>query len=564
MNANILETKSCKQCSKDFTIYQKDQDFYDKISPSFDWKNFQIPRPTLCPDCRKQRRLSFRNDRKLYKRKCDATGKEIISVFSPDKPYRVYAPDFYWSDAWEIEMSEKDFDFERGFFEQFDELYRLVPKRALLKGTGSVNCNYASLVWASEDWYLIFNGTNSKQCLYTDGMSDVENCVDCSQIRNSSNCYEAIDVINCNRCFYIQDCLNCSFSSYLFDCINCNDCFACIWLRNKSYCIFNTQYSREEYQREKQKLVEAHFSAKDFYEFTLDFPRLDLKIVSSENATGNMIYNSQNIHDSYEVYDAQDVRYCVNIYRGAHDCMDVNVWLNNGNKLYEVSLSNKSCHNILFSHDCWNFCENLIYCSECKKTQDCFGCCWLLNKQYCILNKQYSKEEYEKIVPKIIKHMQEQWEWGEFFPMWVSPFGYNETAASEFYPSTKEEILSYAWKWSNYEAEFPKVDKIIQASKLPIDIRDIPDDILGWAIECEVSQKPFRIIEAELEFYRKHMIPIPKRHPDTRYQDRLDLRAPRALYRRSCDKCQRSISSSYSPEKPEKVYCEVCYNKEVY
>ncbi|MDP2669631.1 MAG: hypothetical protein Q8O99_01100 [bacterium] len=36
-----------------------------------------------------------------------------------------------------------------------------------------------------------------------------------------------------------------------------------------------------------------------------------------------------------------------------------------------------------------------------------FGCSNLRNKQYCIFNKQYTQEEYEQLVPKIITHMQE-------------------------------------------------------------------------------------------------------------------------------------------------------------
>jgi len=37
-------------------------------------------------------------------------------------------------------------------------------------------------------------------------------------------------------------------------------------------------------------------------------------------------------------------------------------------------------------------------------------------------------------VPKIIEHMQKMGEWGEFFPSSLSPFGYNETVAEEYYP----------------------------------------------------------------------------------------------------------------------------------
>ncbi len=87
-------------------------------------------------------------------------------------------------------------------------------------------------------------------------------------------------------------------------------------------------------------------------------------------------------------------------------------------------------------------------------------------------------------------------------------------------PLSKEEATSKWFRWSDYESPFPKADKTIPASKLPDNIAKIPDDILNWAIECEVSKKPFRITAMELEFYRKHDLPIPRRHPDIRYQER--------------------------------------------
>ncbi|USN57706.1 MAG: hypothetical protein H6767_04930 [Candidatus Peribacteria bacterium] len=97
----VVETKTCKHCSVNFDITDKDVEFYEKVSPSFGGKKYLIPSPTLCPDCRQQRRLSFRNERQLYKRQCDATGKPIVSIYSPDKPYTVYEQDFWWSDAWD-------------------------------------------------------------------------------------------------------------------------------------------------------------------------------------------------------------------------------------------------------------------------------------------------------------------------------------------------------------------------------------------------------------------------------------------------------------------------------
>ena len=182
-------------------------------------------------------------------------------------------------------------------------------------------------------------------------------------------------------------------------------------------------------------------------------------------------------------------------------------------------------------------------------------------------------------------------EWGEFFPSSLSPFGYNETVAQEYFPLTassltllpqgegnetgsetfREAIVpppsplgeGMRVRWSLYEPPFPKVEKIIPASKLPEDIASIPDDILNWAIECEVTGKPFRIIPQELEFYRKHHLPIPRRHPDQRHLDRMQMRNPRKLYERKCDQCGKDMITTYAPERPEQVYCEVCYEREV-
>ncbi|MDD2487015.1 MAG: hypothetical protein PHS92_01450 [Candidatus Gracilibacteria bacterium] len=202
----------------------------------------------------------------------------------------------------------------------------------------------------------------------------------------------------------------------------------------------------------------------------------------------------------------------------------------------------------------WSYFNN---CSEV------FGCASLNNKKYCILNRQYTKEEYETLVPKIIEHMRKTGEWGEFFPISISPFGYNESAAMDHYPLSKEKILESGFKLSTYENPKPVVTKTIPASKLPEDIREIPDDILNWAIECEVTGRPFRIIKPELEFYRKHSLPIPRRHPDQRHLDRIKLRNPRKLYSRDCDKCGKGMNTTYSIDRTEIIYCEQCYDKEL-
>jgi hypothetical protein len=213
--------------------------------------------------------------------------------------------------------------------------------------------------------------------------------------------------------------------------------------------------------------------------------------------------------------------------------------------------------NSTYLEDCW-------YCDSCDHGSHLFGCVGLRHKQYCILNKQYSKEEYEKLVPNLIEHMRKTDEWGEFFPVELSPFSYNETVAQEYFPMTKNEVEKRGWKWRDQKDEMPKVTKIIPAGKLLKSIDDIPDDILNWAIQCEVTTRPFKIIKQELEFYRKMHLPVPHFHPDERHRQRMALRNPRKLWQRSCSKCGKDIQTTYAPERLEIVYCENCYLKEVY
>jgi len=47
------------------------------------------------------------------------------------------------------------------------------------------------------------------------------------------------------------------------------------------------------------------------------------------------------------------------------------------------------------------YCTDCTDCNYCHHCEDCFMCTWLHNKRYCILNKQYTKEEYEAKMQEI-------------------------------------------------------------------------------------------------------------------------------------------------------------------
>ncbi|MDD4530300.1 MAG: hypothetical protein PHO80_01980, partial [Candidatus Gracilibacteria bacterium] len=533
-------------------------------------KKFNIPAPTLCPDCRQQRRLAFRNERKLYKRKCDLSGKEIISIYSPDKPYKVYGQDEWWSDKWDPMDYGRDFDFGRGFFEQFEKLSYDVPKSSILN-KNLENSYYCGNTSNSKNCYLCFVTTNGLDSYYLHSAVNCTNCMDLFWCYDCIDCYDCVKTNNSYNCFFCFDSSNCSDCRYIINGDGLKNCYFCNNLKNKQYYILNKEYSKEEYNKIINK-IDTDLSV--FSEYNQRFEILNKKIPyrfsniqNSENCSGDYITNSNNCLNSFAVDNVDSCKYCYDI-DWSRNCYDlylagaetVGTYLELS---YEIINSYRAfC--VLFCSSVWEDCKYSFYLDECFNCSNCFGCIGLRNKKYCILNKQYTKEEYEKLVPKIIEHMKKTGEWGEFFPASISPFGYNETEAQERFVLTKEEVIKKGFKWSDYEPPFPKVEKIIPANKLPDNIKDIPDDILNRAIECEVTKKLFRIIKQELEFYRKHNLPIPKKHPDQRHLDRMNTRNPRKIYDRKCDKCGTDIKTTYSPDRSEIVYCEGCYNKEFY
>lgn len=153
-NDPIVEWKTCTISGQPFAIYQSDLDFYKKMSPTFSGQRFPIPSPTLCPEERQRRRLMRRNERKLYKKKCDATGDSIVSIYSPEKVYKVYKQDFWWSDEWDAIDYGIDFDFNKSFSHQYHELLLDTPLPSL-SNFNNENCDYANYLNDSKDCYLV-------------------------------------------------------------------------------------------------------------------------------------------------------------------------------------------------------------------------------------------------------------------------------------------------------------------------------------------------------------------------------------------------------------------------
>ena len=541
------------------------QENITEIQGELFWKKYQIPVSNICPDCILRHLMAFRNERKLYKSKSNLSWKDIISLYSPDKPYTIYSSEEWFSDKWNPLNYSQDYNFWLSFFSQFENLFLKVPK-VNLYNLNSENSEYNNWLTDSKNAYLNFYGTAIIDSNYTTAWYEISNSNDIWWSAFIDNSYE---IISCDKMYNSSFCNNCSnWKNIIFceECTNCEECIMCFGLNSKKYFIENKQYSKEEYIEFKKNFKTWNYKElqkykKDYRDFLLKFPQKSTHSTSCENCSWDYIYESKNCNDCFTVVGWEDSH---NVFEWARFLEVYNSSCVYDSKyVFNSVLITENSYKIFFSSGIWNS-NNIYYSILLEGCSNCFGCTGLRNASYCILNKQYSKEEYEKLIPKIIEHLEKTWEWWNFFPASIFPFWYNETVAEDFFSLTREEALKLWFIWSDYESPRPNVSKIIPALKLPDNISDIPDDILNRAVKCEVTRKPFRIISQELEFYRKHNLPIPRRHPDQRHLDRMNMRNSKKLYDRKCDKCGTDIKTTYSPERPEIVYCESCYNKEIY
>ena len=558
--------RSCANCNGTFQITQDDLDFYEEVSPTFAGKKFQIPLPTLCPTCRLQRRINFRNERKLYHRKSDMSGKEILSIYAPEKPYKIFDQEEWWSDKWSPFDYGKDVDFSRPILEQLQELNFAVPHMSLstMNVENSYYTNYSINI---KDCYLIFGATEDEDVCYGKFVHFCKDSLDMLSIFSCELCYEGSASQDCYNCKFFTNARNCSDCMFIDECVGCKNCFQCFGLRNKEYYFQNKQLSKEEYEQkvaeiypltvEKIEELQAAFLA-----FKEALPHPHATIVGSEDCTGDMIFNSKNCKCSFEITESEDNKF-IAFAPKTKNCYDTNFNAPVGAEWCYEAYSSSGDHTCAFICYCW-YCSNVYYSFDCHHCKNCFCCVGLKNEEYCIFNRQYSKEEYEELVARIIKHMQETDEWGEYYPRTMSPFAYNESIAIEYFPLTKEEVLANGWVWRDEDEEMPEATKVIPAEKLPALINDIPDDILNWAIVCKETRRPFKIVKQELGFYRRMQLPIPHLHPDERHKRRMAQRNPRELHERKCHNCEQIISTTYSPSFKGKILCSDCYQKEVY
>ncbi len=527
---------------------------------------FGVPPPELHPEERLRELMAFRNEWKLYKRTCDATGEAIVSAYRTDSPFKVYKNAIWWGDTWDGAEYGRDFDFSRPFFEQFAELQNVVPR----EGTSvfnSENCDYNSHIRNSRNCYLNSLAAKCEDTHYSYWVVNDHDLLDCAYTNNSTRCYDSTDLEACYECVCIQEAKDCADCHFSFQLQNCKHCLFSANLINAEYRVFNKPVTPAEFETMKKELFNGSFStyqkAKEkFLELRKNAVHRASHLINCENSTGDHLLDSKNCQNCFDGQTNEDGVNSVSL----GDSKDVASSLSTGwprSEMIYRSVVSRGANTIAFCNYTY-FSSNLYYCDSVQSSQDCFGCIGLKKKRYCILNKQYSKEDYRTVARNIIEHMQKTGEWGKFFPASLSPFSYNESAANDFFPLEREQAMQLGYGWTEQEQKAPEVSETIPATQLPDSLSEVTDDMLTKPVVCSETGKLYRVMAKELQFYRQMSLPIPRLHPEARHRWRMSLRNPLRLLNRTCFRCGEKTLSTTPVDRPEKIFCEACYRAHLY
>lgn len=290
-------------------------------------------------------------------------------------------------------------------FQQFiDEFNRLKNKfpRSLNHNTLCENSDFGDYLARCKNSFYSFDNADSQDNIYVFDSYKVTNSADCDYIVECEKCYEGVDLLKTYNSTYMRYCARIYDSHFCYDCNDSNKLFGCAYLNFKQYCIFNRQYTKEDYEKKVTELLKKspEENLNQMKKIMMKFPVSITHISHSENCDyGNHIHYSKNLYlcfdsahseDSGYLYDSHYNKYCYDLTQSFH-C----------EFCYECVNSDK-LNNCYYMNDCSHIFDS-GFCENCTNSNHLFGCFGLIKQDYCILNKKYSKEEYVKIIKEIIE-----------------------------------------------------------------------------------------------------------------------------------------------------------------
>jgi hypothetical protein len=443
-------TAICRLTRQDFETSEFEREYCGK---------HDLPLPVTCPAERMRTLCAFRPAHYLFPTECSRSKQRILSCFPPDRGLTVYDVDAWLSDGWDARDYGRPYDFSRSFFDQFEELLAVVP----LPGTSAThasleNSDYCNGVTGAKNCYLVFSGTQIDDCLYGRFLYRSRDLLDCFYVKDSELCVGCRDITGGYNLLLCEHCAHCSDSVFLAQCRSCRHCYACVNLLNQEYCWFNEPLGAQEWTRRRADLdlgdaevLEAERSR--FVRFKAGQPLRCVQGVNYENSSGNFLNEVKDCRQCCMASESEALEHCIWMNRARFSLFTAGFG-HNSELLYGCSGVGNAAYNLKFSAQCRAGVRDLEYCYLAESnTHDCFGCLSLRNASHCILNKQYTPQEYAELLPRVKAHMRATGEYGEFFPPRLCPFAYNQTDAVFFFPLERDAAIARGYRWADLPQE---------------------------------------------------------------------------------------------------------------
>jgi hypothetical protein len=459
---------------------------------------------------------------------------------------------------WDVSAShERSFDAEKSLFGNMRLLQDAIPLQRTLRFGTNENCEYMDGVLGAKNVYLSFIICfDAENILYSAFCyANISNIINSFLVcKNSSEVADSMGVTESYKVFYSKNIANSSNIWFSTNLIGCHDCIWCDGIENQRYMINNQQFSQDIYNKKKVEILSEKSKFESIRNHIFSRPT---KNFASKNVTGEGVIKSENIENGLWVWYFSESRNVAigngdSGSRNHYDSIDVGY---NAHEYYGViggggsNSKNIYCSmQMATNSDCY-YCMHMIECHHC------LGCIGLKNKSYCILNKQYTKEEWEEKACEIFASMEADGTLGDFFPASMNPFYFNDTLAYLIDDTfTKEEVEAegYLWRDEPIRADIPEWMKIIKNTELDQfqGFRETPfakGDVTKWQGDLVSEQNPqsatkqadssftkeltwyidpeilnvvisdekwnyYRIVKMEYDFLMKHGLPLPTMH----------------------------------------------------
>ena len=527
--------------------------------------DFPLPVPAYCAACRHQRRLAFRNELNLYSRTSSVTGMRILSLYHPrplwGAPYQVMIEDEWRADNFNPYAYGRAVDFAAPFFEQYAELHKAVPRMSIVN-LQNENSPYTSQTGYSRNCYLLPCSEDCEDCYYGRFLQKCKNCVDCTTAHRCEWCYESFQIEDCCRCAFLslsQNCHECYFSENL---VGCKYCLFCANLRQAEYCVFDNPVSPDQFRTEVRRLLSSGDTVTHARErwlaLRLKRSHRPTNMRNCEECEGDFLLDSKNCIGCLDTTECEDCADLITAYK-ARDCRSCsNIYLE-CELDYEMSGCTQIYHCAFGTYVFRS--RDVLYSEYIYDSAQIFGCVGITRGENSILNVRYSATDYQSLAKRLVLHMRETGEWGKPLPPHFSPFGYNETVASDLFPLSKEEACTRGFLWRDAD-EHSQVEPTQSATPNTLD--DCNEVTSKEVYVCQASGESFKLIAPELAFLREMGIAPPRCAPRTRHRRREGLRFPSALRTAACRSCNEKVITNIPKEIEGTLRCERCYHTEIY